>query len=110
MALPVVPQRLALQDLEELLQQNRRDHRILLLAILARRRRQRQREGRGRKRWWVKPWTSIERRIVFGPYYNLIEELDRECQEDYRSYLRMDRNMFGEVLERIAPMITKCDR
>lgn len=80
------------------------------MAVLARRRRQRQRQGRAVKRWWVKPWTSIERRIEFGPYYNLIQELDRECAEDYRAYLRMDRNMFGEVLERIAPRITKSDR
>ena len=111
MALPVAPQRLALRDLQDLMEENRRNHRILLLAILARRRRERQRQNqRMDRRWWVKPWSSVERRIEFGPYHNLLEELDQTCQEDYRGYVRMDRNMFGELLQRIAPRITKSDR
>ena len=52
----------------------------------------------------------MERRREFGQYYTLFEELDRVCQGDYQGYLRLDRNLFAEVLMRVAPRITKSDR
>ena len=110
MAFPQVPQRFALEELERMLAVNQNDQEILLLAVMGVRRRRREREGRQRRprRWWVKPWIS--RRQLHGQFYNIFEELDQECVDDYRSYLRLDRNLFAEVLQRIEPRITKDPR
>lgn len=110
MALARVPQRFALQDLEHMLALNQEEQDILLLAVIAVRRRRMQRQERERRprRWWVKPW--IGRRQLHGEFYTIFDELDRECQEDYRSYIRIDRNLFGEVLRRIEGRITKDPR
>ena len=110
MALPQAPQRLALRDLEDLLLENQRQQGILVMAIAAVRRRRRQREENQRqpRRWWVKPWVA--RRQVHGQYYHLFEELDRETEMDYMGYIRMDRNLFADILGRLAPRITKNTR
>ena len=108
MALAQAPQRLALRDLEDLLIENQREQGVLIMAILAVRRRREERDERQERRWWVKPW--IGRRQVHGQYYNLFEELDRETLMDYRGYIRMDRELFAEILHRVAPRITKDNR
>lgn len=110
MALAVAPQRIGLQDLEELMEEDGGNQRILLIAVLAARQRQRREQNRERRerRWWCKPW--VERRIDMGQYHKLFTFLDREFNEDYQEYLRVDRNLFGEILQRVAPRITKSDR
>lgn len=110
MALHQVPQRLARENLDRVVARNEPEDNILLLAVMAwrRRRRLRQQQERMPKRWQVKPW--IARRPMHGAYYTLFEELDRECEQDYRSYLRMDRNLFAYILMRIEPRITKDPR
>lgn len=108
MALGQAPQRIALEDLEIMIAQNNQEHQVLMMAIWAARRREEdQARGRERRprRWWVKPWVS--RRPLHGQYYHLFEELDRESEADYMSYVRIDRNLFAEILARIGPRIQK---
>lgn len=91
---------------------------IVILGVLAlrdrdRRRREREREQaaareRRRRRWWVKPW--VLERGVHSQYRNIFEWLDGEFQEDYMSYIRMDRESFHEILERVAPRLRKNPR
>lgn len=63
---------------------------------------------RRRRRYWVKPWLS--RRPILGQYDTLFQELDRESQGDYMGFIRLDRNLFHEILQRVAPRICKSDR
>ena len=86
-------------------------HRILLLAIIDERRRQRDQQQQRRpraRRFWQRLW--VERRRDLGQFYNLFEVLDRDFNNDYRQYLRLDRDLFAEVLRRVAPRITKSTR
>lgn len=76
--------------------------------VMRRRRRVRQEHQRAARRWWVKPWVLA--REVHSQYANLFEELDLEFDMDYRAYVRMDRNLFSEILERVGPRITKNPR
>lgn len=91
---------------------NRRNQNVMLLAVLALRRRRREREERRNRRaprrWWVKPW--VRDRAIHSQYDHLFQQLDQECDMDYKSYVRMDRNTFAELLNRIAPRITKNPR
>lgn len=93
-----------------MLQENQLQQNILMMAIFAVRQRREEQENRAprARRWWVKPWVG--RRRVHGQYYNLFQELDRETRLDYHGYVRMSRNDFHDILERIAPRITKCGR
>ena len=50
------------------------------------------------------------KRRMFGQYYTLFQELDRESEGDYMNYMRMSRNMFAELLIQVAPRITKSSR
>lgn len=47
---------------------------------------------------------------MLGQYDTLFQELDRECQGDYMNFIRLDRNVFHEVLQRVAPRIAMNDR
>jgi hypothetical protein len=106
-----IPQHLAVRDLQILIARNNQQQQILLVALFeARRRAQEEEDRRARRprRWWVKPW--IARRALHGQYYNLFAELDQECDMDYMSYIRIDRNMFAELLARVGPRIQKSQR
>lgn len=110
-ALGLAPQRIALQDLELMLAQNQRDNQVLMMAILAARRREEEQANarpRRRRRWWVRPWVAL--RPLHGQYYRLFEELDRGTREDYVAYLRVDRNLFAELLARVGPRIQMSQR
>ena len=103
------PQRLTVEDLEAIRAQHRRQENVLLLAVLVqRRRREAQQPQRRPRSCWVTPWVRM--RPMQGQYYHIFEELDRRCGLDYKSYIRLDRNLFHEVLQRVAPRITKSDR
>ena len=101
----IPPQRLLALNLEIQLYQAQEQHDLILMTLI--RQRQRERERRIR-RWWVKPW--IMRRRLFGQYYTLFLELERESRGDYIGYIRMNPNMFAELLLRVAPRITKGPR
>ena len=68
-----------------------------------RRRRRQQR----RRKIWVRQWLT--RRPLYGQYEQLLHELNREDSKGYKNFLRVDANMFGELLDRISPRIKKQD-
>ena len=110
MAFPRAPERLALRELQEMLVENHRQQGALLLAIAAVRRHRRQREENQRnpRRWWVKPW--IRNRAMQGQFHQLFAELDQGTHLDYVGFIRLDRNLFAEILHRVEARITKSPR
>ncbi|XP_021376400.1 protein ALP1-like [Mizuhopecten yessoensis] len=64
------------------------------------------RKRRGRK-WWVRPWLG--RRPQVGVYDKLMAELRAEDQASFHNFLRMPREMFDELRQRVGPRITKKD-
>lgn len=83
------------------------------LVLRDRRRRRIEREEaearqRRARRWYVKPW--VLGREVHSQFRNIFEEMDAACQGDYMAYVRMDRESFHEVLQRITPRIRKSTR
>ena len=100
----IPPQRLHVAVLRIMLRDEEERHEAILALLINERQRQRRRE----RRWWVKPW--VERRRLFGQYHTLFLELERESEGDYMSYIRMDRNMFAELVLRVTPRITKSNR
>ena len=73
----------------------------------AKRRRERERRIR-RRRWWVRPWLS--RRPIYGHYEQLMNELLRENHTNFRNFLRVEPEMFFELVERVGPRIQKNTR
>jgi hypothetical protein len=71
-----------------------------------RRRIRRRRQQRPRE-IWVRQWLT--RRPLYGQYEQLLQELNREDPNGYRNFLRVDADMFGELLDRISPSIGKQD-
>ena len=69
-----------------------------------RRRRQRQRE-RYMRRYWVRQW--LLRRPAYGYYEHLIPELAREDRSGFINFLRVDPQLFLELLARVGPRIQK---
>ena len=60
-----------------------------------------------RKTVWVRPW--LERRLQFGHYFRLLEELRIEDERSFRNFLRVDPRMFHELLQRLEHRISKQD-
>lgn len=75
----------------------------LVLRDRRRRRQEREQQARRPRRWYTKPW--VLGRQMHSQYRNLFEEMDADCQGDYMSYVRMDRESFHELLERVGPRI-----
>ena len=73
----------------------------------AKRRHERERALR-RRRWWVRPWLS--RRPIYGHYEQLMNELLRENHTDFKNFLRVEPEMFFELVERVGPRIKKNTR
>ena len=63
------------------------------------------REQRRRRTCWVKPW--LQRRSLLGQYDTLVQELIRESEGDFKSFMRMSSRMFHELVQRVGPAITK---
>lgn len=118
MALRNLAQRVAIIDMQTQLLENQREQNVLLLVAVAlrRRRNRRRREEaaqrpRQPRRWWVKPW--VRTREMQSQYANIFQSLDQivdQCAGDYMGYVRMDRNMFAEILHRVTPRIRKNPR
>ncbi len=66
----------------------------------------RRRRG-GRRPLWSRMWLGPSRRESFGLYDQLMVELRREDPVAFKNFLRMDTEMFDEMLERLRPRITK---
>jgi len=89
--------RLANLRLQLLQVQRRRD--FLVAAILLKDQTQHQQQRR--RTMWVKPW--LLRRVTLGHYDTLMQELMRESRGNFKSFLRMEPEMF----DRVAPRIEK---
>jgi hypothetical protein len=83
---------------------------ILLLAaaaILLRRRRARGQPQRTQRTVWSRQW--LLRRPTCGQYEKLLVELLEEDRASYKNFLRVDPDMFQELLQRVGPYIEKQD-
>ena len=66
---------------------------------------QRRRKGKKKRTVWVRKW--IKRRPKLGQYKTLMNELKREDVKGFRNFLRMDPDLYYEILQRIEGRITK---
>ena len=57
---------------------------------------------------WVKPW--LLRCVTLGHYETLMQELMHESHGDFKSFLRMEPEMFRDILDRVAPRIERVKR
>lgn len=79
-------------------------HQMMIAIIRARRnRRRRQRSV------WVRPWLSAERRLHFGDWDQLMNELRLEDEPSFYNFVRLEPAMFDELLQRVGPRIRKMD-
>lgn len=102
----IPPERLRLMVLRMEAGEARRRYGAALVALLAEEEEQRrQRLRRRRRRWWVKPY--LQRRMLHGQYDTLMQELMRECQGDFKDFMRMPPDMFLELCHRVGPRIAK---
>ena len=61
-----------------------------------------------RRRWWVRSWLA--RRLIYGHYEQLMNELLRENHTNFKMFLRLEPEMFFELVERVGPRIQKNTR
>jgi DDE superfamily endonuclease len=110
MAVLVAPQRLRDFRIAELRWRLGRIERRqqLLLTFLMLEEEQRAQQQRRRRTCWVRPW--LQRRVLLGQYDTLMNELRMEDRGGFKSFLRMDCDIFLYILERIEPRITKCQK
>ena len=54
---------------------------------------------------WTKSWIS--KRLEYGAYHSLIQELSAVDHDAYKNFLRMDMASFQELLLKVAPLICK---
>ena len=78
-----------------------------LLVAENRRRREPPRRQRRHKGWWVRPWLTPARRLEYGHYNRLMQELRVEDENSFTNYVRMPPQMFDELLQRITPVIQR---
>ena len=80
-------------------------HQLLIIAgrRLLRRRRRRV------PRWWDRPWLTQARRLEYGRYNRLLQDLRLEDEHAFINYVRLPPHMFDELLNRISPVIQKRD-
>ena len=62
---------------------------------------------RRKRRMWVPPW--LLRRPLYGQYEKLMAELTAEDVSGFKNFMRMEPDLFHEVLARVGPRITKQD-
>ena len=46
---------------------------------------------------------------MFGEYEQLLQELHREDRKGYKNYLRIEPGLFGEMLNRVTPVLAKTE-
>ena len=73
---------------------------IVIVATLNKKERQ-------KRKWWVRPWIS--RRSALGAYSTLLQELQVEDPQQFKSFLRMTANDLEEILKLVGPRISKKD-
>ena len=61
-------------------------------------------EEKDMRRYWVRP--LLEGRPLLGQYERLMAELREEDVSTFRKFVRMDQEMFRELLLRLSPSLT----
>ena len=72
-----------------------------------RRRREARRRTRRQRTQWVRQW--LLRRPMYGQYEKLMHELTTEDPTSFKNFLRVDPDIFMELLHRVGPRIEKQD-
>ena len=81
---------------------------ILMVKQLRRRQaRQRRARLRRKRRLWSREW--LLRRELYGDYENLLWELHREDCRGFRTFIRIPREFFEEMVAKITPAVVKKD-
>jgi len=62
-------------------------------------------EGRRRRTCWVRPW--LQRRVLLGQYDTLMNELRIEARGGFKAFLRMEADVFMQILGRVEDRISK---
>ena len=62
-----------------------------------------------RRSVWAIPWKAPERRLQLGHYSRLMEELRCEDANSFKNFVRVDPEMFAELVERVTHRIWKQD-
>jgi len=105
------PQRLLRGRIAELrmrlVRLRRREEAVVLALMAEEEERARERAARERRprTMWVRPW--LQRRTLLGQHDRLMAELQREAPADFKGYIRMEPELFHELLTRVGPRITK---
>ena len=53
---------------------------------------------RRRRRWWVKPWMTVDRRLQHGHFDQLLSELRLEDSQSFANFVRLAVEIFDELL------------
>jgi len=62
---------------------------------------------RSRRTVSIRPW--LERRLQYGQYSKLLQELKIEDENSFRNFLRIDPRMFHELHQRLQPRLLRKD-
>ena len=54
---------------------------------------------------WCREWLT--RRSMHGDYHHLLQELNREDTKGYKNFLRINPELFGEMVDRLTPILAK---
>ncbi|XP_062592427.1 putative nuclease HARBI1 [Saccostrea cucullata] len=65
------------------------------------------RPRRQRRRYWIRPW--ITRRTQYGHFDRLMKELETEDVLSFKNFLRVEPDMFRELVDRLSPRLQKQD-
>ena len=60
-----------------------------------------------RRKLWVKPW--LLRRMEYGQYEKLLFELQSEDARGFKNFVRVDHQLFQELIDRVGPRLEKRD-
>ncbi|XP_045110275.1 acidic amino acid decarboxylase GADL1-like [Portunus trituberculatus] len=58
-----------------------------------------------KRRAWV--WPYLQKRLRYGHYDTLMDELYKENPDLYKNYTRMDRELFDSIVEAVTPIIER---
>ena len=60
---------------------------------------------RRKRRTWV--WPYLQKRLRYGHYDTLMDELYKDNPHLYKNYIRMDRELFDRIVEAVTPVIER---
>lgn len=63
--------------------------------------------NKGKRKYWVSPIFTVERRLAQGASNNLVNELEQQDREKFVNYFRLEPTLFEKLLQLVRPSITK---